>query len=420
MKKLLIAIFLFSFAAAKSQSSDSSAAGEVKVFILCQWCYEEYLRTHITWVDFVRDRFDAEVQLIINNLATGSGGQDYSIQFLGQGRFKGMVDTLHFTSNAINTEDEIRKGLARVVSLGLIRYVAHTPLASDLQIESLRAEDNDQQGIGTNPKEDPWNAWVFNTSLNGEFNGQRVNQSIFMNAAFNANRTTEKMRFFIGFSNAYNEQRFDFNGGKSVFIQRNYSVTSQYVHSLSDHWSAGMIGNAGRSDFSNHAVFSGAQAAVEWNVFPYKEAQTKLITLTYSAGLNYFQFQDTTLFNQTEATVPVHRFNVGTAFTQKWGSLSGGVYASQFLSDRTKYRYGGWINFDVRIFRGLSVNAYMNYDAIHDQINLRKQGASSEEVLLAQQELATSFSYYVWFGLNYRFGSIYNNVVNPRFNFSGL
>jgi hypothetical protein len=420
MKSLLLALFLLSGARVYSQLADTTRTEEVKVFILCQWCYEDYLRTHITWVNFVRDRFDAEVQLIINNLSTGSGGQDYSIQFLGKGRFTGMVDTLHFTSNAINTEDEIRKGLAQVVSLGLIRYVAHTSMADFLKIESLREEDKDQKGIGTNPKEDPWNAWVFNTSLNGEFNGQRVSQSVFINTSLNANRTTEKMRFFLGFSNAYNEQRFDFNGEQSVFIRRNYSLTSQYVHSLNDRWSLGVIGNTGRSDFSNHDVFGGAQAAVEWNVFPYKEAQTKLITLTYSAGLNYFRFQDTTIFNQTEATVPVHRFNVGTAFTQKWGSLSGGMYASQFLNDPTKYRYGGWINFDVRIFRGLSVNAYMNYDAINDQINLRKGGASSEEVLLAQQELATNFSYYVWCGLNYRFGSIYNNVVNPRFNFSGL
>ena len=56
-----------------------------------------------------------------------------------------------------------------------------------------------------------------------------------------------------------------------------------------------------------------------------------------------------------------------------------------------------------------------DYSRIRDQINLRKGSASPEEVLLRQRQLATGFSYFFGFGVSYRFGSIYNNVVNPRF-----
>ncbi len=36
-------------------------------------------------------------------------------------------------------------------------------------------------------------------------------------------------------------------------------------------------------------------------------------------------------------------------------------------------------------------------------------------MLLHVQQLPTGYSYYANFGITYRFGSIFNNVVNPRF-----
>jgi hypothetical protein len=46
---------------------------------------------------------------------------------------------------------------------------------------------------------------------------------------------------------------------------------------------------------------------------------------------------------------------------------------------------------------------------------LKKGDVPEEEVLLRLQQLATGYSYFMHFGVNYRFGSIFNNVVNPRF-----
>jgi hypothetical protein len=71
----------------------------------------------------------------------------------------------------------------------------------------------------------------------------------------------------------------------------------------------------------------------------------------------------------------------------------------------------------VRIFKGLSLNSYISYNVQRDQVNIRLNGASEEEVLLQQQELLSNYDFYAYMSLSYRFGSIYNNVVNPRFNF---
>ena len=53
---------------------------------------------------------------------------------------------------------------------------------------------------------------------------------------------------------------------------------------------------------------------------------------------------------------------------------------------------------------------------IHDQINLRKSTASSEEILTRQRQLESQYSYWLSGGISYSFGSIYNNIVNPRFD----
>lgn len=50
-----------------------------------------------------------------------------------------------------------------------------------------------------------------------------------------------------------------------------------------------------------------------------------------------------------------------------------------------------------------------------DQINLPAAGLSPEEVLLRRRQLGTEFEYRVNMGFNYTFGSIFNNIVNPRF-----
>ena len=48
-----------------------------------------------------------------------------------------------------------------------------------------------------------------------------------------------------------------------------------------------------------------------------------------------------------------------------------------------------------------------------------RDGATTEEVLLRQRQLATGYQYFVNFGVSYSFGSILNNIVNPRFGGGG-
>lgn len=412
---LVMSLFL---GRAQSQNADSSIvqSNALRVFLNCGYCYQDYLKTEITWVDFVRDQYVANINLLITSLPTGSFGTDYNLIFNGLEDFAGMQDTLHFTSNAIQTEIEVREGLAQTVRLGLIRYLAQTPDWSKVLIKSTQKADSLQKGVGENPVDDPWNAWVFNVSGNVYGGGQKVNTSFDFYGGISANRTTSENKFMVRVNPSYSENRFDYAGIQSKFVQRNLYGAVFYVDAINEHWSMGGFGSISQSIFRNLDFSAEAQGAIEYNVYLYKEAQTKAMTFAYYIGGVYMDFTDTTLYNQTEASLIKQNLTWTMIYNKAWGSITGSVYAGQYVNLEQRYNLGAYLSMDVRLFKGLSLNAYVNYELLRNQINLRKGDASQGEVLLQQRELATNYSYYMSVGINYRFGSIYNNVVNPRFN----
>jgi hypothetical protein len=67
------------------------------------------------------------------------------------------------------------------------------------------------------------------------------------------------------------------------------------------------------------------------------------------------------------------------------------------------------------LFKGFSVNFFGEFLRTRDQIYLPRGQASTEEILLRQRQLLTGYQYFADFGFSYTFGSIFNNIVNPRF-----
>jgi hypothetical protein len=96
-----------------------------------------------------------------------------------------------------------------------------------------------------------------------------------------------------------------------------------------------------------------------------------------------------------------------------------GLVGSHYFFKPFKYRVelNGEISF--RVWKGLSFEVGGSFAKIHDQIYLTKSGATPEEILLMLRELETDYSYSFSVGLNFRFGSLKSNVVNPRFGSGG-
>ena len=102
-------------------------------------------------------------------------------------------------------------------------------------------------------------------------------------------------------------------------------------------------------------------------------------------------------------------------YDRRWGRFRNNISGSHFFHDTSLNRLNFNTSLDVRIVTGFSLSISGRYSLINDQIALRAGDATDEEVLLGLQQQATSYSYGLSLGLSYTFGSIYNNVVNPRF-----
>jgi hypothetical protein len=139
------------------------------------------------------------------------------------------------------------------------------------------------------------------------------------------------------------------------------------------------------------------------------------VRIYYGVSPIYNQYADTTIFNKTEEYLTQQRLGISARIIKKWGSVNTSVTASNYLHDFNLNRLTIYTNIRWRIFKGLSFNVSGNIEFIRDQINLPKEGASYEEVLLSQKVLATNYSYWANVGISYTFGSIYNSIVNPRF-----
>ena len=105
-------------------------------------------------------------------------------------------------------------------------------------------------------------------------------------------------------------------------------------------------------------------------------------------------------------------------FDQRWGRIDIRVSGLHFFHDTSINRIEFNPSFNIRIVRGLSVNLSGRYRIINDQLSLELPtdvDPNDPSSILQGTQRPTSYDYSVSFGLSYTFGSIFNNIVNPRF-----
>ncbi len=187
------------------------------------------------------------------------------------------------------------------------------------------------------------------------------------------------------------------------------------VRSLTDHWSAGIFGSASGSTYDNTELVLSAMPAVEYNLFPYSESTRQQLRFLYIIGWNSNRYMEETIFNKTSEMLFGQKLSVTLDVRKTWGSAEVSVEGSHYFHDFSKRRLEVFGEVSLRLFEGLSLDVFGGYSRIHDQLSLPKGGATTEEVLLRRTELETNYQYFASIGLSYTFGSIYSNIVNPRF-----
>jgi len=391
---------------------DSQPSEALRVFLDCGPCDFDYVRTEITFVNYVRDRQTAELVVFVTSLPTGGGGRAFTLAFLGRGRLAGRGDTLSVTVNATQTPTERRQILTQTLRLGLLPYLAGTTAAEHLQVQYTAPAASAAARVA----HDPWNYWVFVLSGNGFMSGQSSldDRSFFGNVS--ANRVTEQWKIGFSMNGSISRSRFDLDDTTTFITKRkNYSAAMQAVRSIGGRWSVGLVANGFQSSFSNIDLRVRVTPAIEVDLFPYAQATRRQLTIRYGAGFEVSEYAEVTLYGQLNETRPVHTLTAGYIVRQPWGSLSASVNHQQYLHDWSKRNERLNLGASVRLFRGLSLNAGGSYTVVRDQLYLPASGATPEEILARQRVLATDYSYFANFGLSFRFGSVYNNIVNPRF-----
>lgn len=392
---------------------DSLAAGgdeAVRVYLDCRRCDRDYFRTEIPFVNYVRDRQDAQVHLLVTIQRTGSGGREYTLTFIGQKKFVGMNDTLRYVSSQTDTDDEVRQGLVKTTKLGLIRFVARTPLAGQIQITHAQRQRQVQEAV-----RDKWNYWVFRVSMRSFFNGQKSTNSISLGGSLSANRITDQWKIRLSAHTNYDEDNFEVDNESIKSIARNYSFFSMAAKSLGPHWSAGVFASASSSIYDNTKLKLRAAPALEYNFFPYSESTRRELRVEYRVGFEDFTYHEETIFDKTAETLFGEQLEVTLETRQPWGNAELSLDGSHYFHDFSKNRLELSAELDLRLYKGFTIDLFGSITMIRDQLSLRKRSEDIDEVLLQRRELATSYRYWGSVRLSYTFGSIYSNIVNPRF-----
>ena len=398
--------------AAQSPARASDRTAALKVFVDCRFlCDGDFLRHEINVVNYVRDRTEADLQLLLTRQTTGGGGTEVSINFIGLHRFTGIDAVLTYAAPQASTADEQREGLVRVVKRGLVRYIADTPLADQVIVTFTERRDRAAEAV-----DDSWNLWVFRTSFGGSVSGERATQGRSIRATASASRTTTAWKLTMSAAGAYRADTYELSDAETFkSVSRNFDLRVSAIKSLTDHWSAGVVANALSSTFLNYDFKARLASGFEYNVFPYTDSTTRMLTVHYTVGANDLKFHEETVLGKLSDRLADHELGTSLTLLQPWGTASGDISFAQFLRQADQYNVTAVGNVDVRLFKGFSFTVYNSVSRTHDQIYLPRADLSAAEILVRERQLATTYRYLLTFGISYSFGSIFNNVVNQRF-----
>ena len=157
------------------QPAADTTSQALTVFLDCNArnCDFDHFRREITWVNWVRDRQDSQVHLLVTDQRTGGGGRRYTLDYIGQDGFAGVEKSLSYTSNPTDTDAEVRERLTQTIAVGLVQFVEATPLASRLRI----VYEAPAVAVVQREDGDPWNLWVFRLSFDGSLEGEELESS---------------------------------------------------------------------------------------------------------------------------------------------------------------------------------------------------------------------------------------------------
>jgi hypothetical protein len=203
----------------------------------------------------------------------------------------GMADTLKCPFSPDETHDIQRAKKVKILKLGLMRYVAKTPLS---QFMNISFSEPLSQIIST----DSWNNWVYSASLHAYSQGQKTYNYGYYDGTLSANRITEESKFQSSLS-------YDLARNRNVYLETVYrsSTHDEYLHlsyvkRITDHWSAGGLIYMQTSSYSNFDLYTRIMPSIEYNIFPYAESTRRQLRFLYRAWIEMNKYSELTIRNK--------------------------------------------------------------------------------------------------------------------------
>jgi hypothetical protein len=224
------------------------------------------------------------------------------------------------------------------------------------------------------------------------------------------------MKFRFWANGNYNDRRYDI-GEDELYVSKSNrkNLSTSLILSIDDHWSWGVTTSLYSSTFDNAKLYTSFGPALEFNLFPYDQATRRELRLQYRVTFTRRNYYEMTLYEKEKESLLNQRLQAILEIKEPWGSMGAELSFSTFLHDLSKNNFRAEAGIRVNVLKGLSFNVSGEYSKVRDQLSLPAEGATPEEILLELKRLATSYNLQFRIGFNYRFGSIFSNVVNPRF-----
>jgi len=370
-----------------------------------------YFQKEVGFVNYVQDENEAQVVIEITS-RPADGGEEFSLSFFGRKEFAGLDNTLKYLADMSKKPDEAKTDMARLLKLGLMRYVAKTPISGKVNVSFL-----DQ--VKPTSVVDKWNFWVFSLNADAFADGQETFKMSEIFGSFSASRVTPEWKIRLGLGTSNMKNSYAVGDYKYESTLSSQYLSGVAVRSISDHWSVGAFLAVNSSTYSNTKLSVSVAPAIEYDLFPYSQSTKKQLRLLYRLRFMTVGYHKETIYDKTKENLWSESLSAALELKQPWGTVSTSLEGSHYFHDLKKNRLTLDVELSLRIFKGLNFNVSGGGSRIHDQLSLEKGDISWEEVLLQRRQLETDYNYFFSLGLSYTFGSTSSHVVNPRFGAAG-
>lgn len=396
---------LFQYVEGQSQVGDP-----FQLYVECDDCNEDHIRRNLPFVSFVRDPQLADLYILVTERDTGSGGNLYLMEFMGRKKWEGQQFEIQSITEQSDTDDIVRTKLLQSIRAGLIPFLANTYGAMNLELDLAEIKPVEETSITS----DPWKNWIFSIELAGGFDLEERKKEFEYKGEFAIRKITEWWKFESGLEVNYEEKRFLDDGEYLISTQDDKGLEASWVKSITDHLSAGVRGEMFSSTFTNTKMGSSFSPAIEYNFYPWDQSHIREFTVAYDVSFHSFAYFEETIYLKNQETLLSEAISLNLRYIRPWGEFRAEVEASHYLNDFSKNRLESELQLGYRISSGLLLTAEVEIQRIHDQLYLEKGEATLEDLLLEQRRVKTNYDISGSVGVRFTFGSIYNDVVNPR------